>query len=96
MAIQIIKQVRKDAQMREAADMIRSEVGYLLKDIGLLSERVNKLKTHLGQTTGDIDQILISTGKIEKRAAKIEEMEFEGVEQPALPMGVTRTLRAAE
>ena len=98
MAIQVIRQVRKDAQMREAADQIRTEVGYLLKDVSLLSDRVRKLQTHLGQTNCDIDAILISTGKIEKRAGKIEELEFDGDAQPDLPMplGVTRVLPAAE
>jgi DNA recombination protein RmuC len=78
MAIQVIKQVRKDAQMREAADQIRTEVGYMMKDVGLLSDRVRKLQTHLGQTSADMEAILTSTGRIEKRAAKIEDLEFDG------------------
>ena len=77
MAIQVIKQVRKDAEMREAADQIRTEVGMMMKDVGLLSDRVNKLKTHFGQANVDIDAILISTGKIEKRGDKIEALEFD-------------------
>ncbi|HEY5379266.1 MAG TPA: DNA recombination protein RmuC [Pseudolabrys sp.] len=77
MAIQVIKQVRKDAEMREAADQIRTEVGLMMKDVGLLSDRVNKLKTHFGQANVDIDGILISTGKIEKRGGKIEALEFD-------------------
>ena len=77
MSIQVIKQVRKDAQMREAADQIRTEVGMMMKDVGLLSDRVNKLKTHFGQANVDIDAILISTSKIEKRGDKIEALEFD-------------------
>jgi DNA recombination protein RmuC len=98
LAIQVIKQVRKDAQMRDAADQIRTEVGYLLKDVSLLGERVNKLKAHFGQATTDIDQILVSTGKIAKRAGKIEDMEFDSEPQGELPMPVElpRRLRAAE
>ncbi len=98
MAIQVIRQVRKDAQMREAADQIRKEVGYLLKDVSLLGDRVRKLQTHLGQTNTDVDAILISTGKIEKRAGKIEELEFDSDAQTDLPMpvGVARVLPAAE
>jgi DNA recombination protein RmuC len=95
MAIQVIRQVRKDAQMREAADQIRTEVGYLLKDVSLLSERVRKLQTHLGQTNTDIDAILISTGKIEKRAGKIEELEFDGDAHADLPIPIG-VLPAAE
>ena len=56
--------------MREAADQIRAEVGHMMKDVGLLGERVRKLQTHFGQANTDIDQILTSTGRIEKRAAK--------------------------
>ncbi|MCW5690677.1 MAG: DNA recombination protein RmuC, partial [Pseudolabrys sp.] len=61
MAIQVIKQVRKDAAMREAADQIRTEVGMMMKDVGLLSDRVRKLQSHFNQANADIDQILIST-----------------------------------
>ncbi len=77
MAIQVIKQVRKDAAMREAADQIRTEVGMMMKDVGLLSDRVRKLQAHFNQANADIDQILISTGKIEKRAGKIEGLDFD-------------------
>lgn len=77
LAIQVIKQVRKDAEMREAADQIRTEVGMMLKDVTLLSERVRKLQAHFNQANADIDQILISTGKIEKRAGKIEGLDFD-------------------
>jgi DNA recombination protein RmuC len=98
MAIQVIKQVRKDAQMREAADQIRHEVGHMMKDVGLLSERVRKLQTHFGQANKDIEDILISSGKIEKRATKIEELDFEGDAQGAqvLPGPGTRRLEAGE
>jgi DNA recombination protein RmuC len=98
MAIQIIKQVRKDAEMREAADRIRSEVGYMMKDVGLLSERVRKLQTHLGQTGTDIEAILTSTGRIEKRASKIEELDFDGEPESAeiLPGPGQRKLEAGE
>ncbi|MGH6726306.1 MAG: DNA recombination protein RmuC [Pseudolabrys sp.] len=82
LAVQLVRQVRKDAEMQEATHKIRSEVGHMLKDVELLSERARKLQGHFGQTTKDIDDILISTGKIEKRAAKIESLEFDG-DQPA-------------
>ena len=98
MAIQVIKQVRKDAEMREAADQIRTEVGLMMKDVGLLGDRVRKLQNHLNQTNGDIDAILISTGKIEKRGGKIEGLDFDtdtpsGADIIAAPV---RKLGAAE
>jgi len=99
MAIQVIKQVRKDAQMREAADQIRDEVGHMMKDVRLLGERVRKLQTHFGQANEDIVNILTSTGRIEKRATNIEDLEFDGdgsktAEVIAAPM--TRKLGAGE
>ena len=99
MAIQVIKQVRKDAQMREAADQIRNEVGHMMKDVGLLSERVRKLQGHFGQTTKDIEDILTSTGRIEKRAANIEDLEFDGdtgKSAEIIPAPMTRKLEAGE
>jgi DNA recombination protein RmuC len=96
MAIQVIKQVRKDAQMREAADQIRNEVGHMMKDVRLLSERVRKFQAHLGQTTADMDAILTSTGRIEKRATKIEELDFEGDAGAEAIAAPVRKLGAAE
>ena len=98
MAIQVIKQVRKDVEMREAADQIRTEVGHMMKDVTLLSERVRKLQGHFGQSTKDIDDILTSAGKIEKRAARIEDLEFEGEGGGAqiIPAPMTRKLEAGE
>ena len=49
----------------------------------LLGERARKLQGHFGQTSKDVDDILISAEKIEKRAAKIEELEFDGDEAPS-------------
>jgi DNA recombination protein RmuC len=98
LAIQVVKQVRKDSQVREAVSLIQRETGHMMNDVRLLCERVNKLKGHFGQTARDIDDILTSAGKIEKRAGKIEELEFDSDEQAELPMpvGVTRVLPAAE
>jgi DNA recombination protein RmuC len=77
LAIQVMQQILKDARMREAADQIRTEVGRLMDDLGRLRERVLKLQQHFGQTTEDLRQIVISSDKIEKRAARIEELEFD-------------------
>ena len=76
LAIQVIRQVQKDAQMREAADRIRSEVGHIMKDVRLLGERVRKLQLHFGQANEDLTKILTSSDRIEKRAGNIEGLEF--------------------
>lgn len=83
LAIQLVRQIRKDAEMQEAALTIRNEVGLMAKDVALLGERTRKLQSHFGQASRDIDDILVSAGKIEKRAAKIEALEFDGDEMPS-------------
>jgi DNA recombination protein RmuC len=96
LAIQVIRQMRKDAEMREAADQIRTEVGLMMKDVGLLGDRVNKLKGHFGQATKDIDDILISAGKVTKRGTRIEEMDFDEADALAAPASRTPRIEAAE
>jgi DNA recombination protein RmuC len=76
LAINTVQTVMKDARMREQASVIQKEVGALLNDVRLLSDRVGKLQSHLGQADGDIKNILISTGKITNRAEKIERVEL--------------------
>jgi DNA recombination protein RmuC len=78
LAIQVMQQILKDARMREAADQIRTEVGRMMEDLVRLRERVLKLQQHHGQVGEDLRQIVISSEKIEKRATRIEELEFEG------------------
>src|SRR5207244_9301797 len=81
LAIQVMQQILKDARMREAADQIRDEVMYLADDLSRLRDRVLKLQTHFGQANEDVRQILISADKIERRASRIEELDF--APQPA-------------
>ncbi len=76
LAIQVMQQILKDARMRDAADQIRTEVMNLGDDLGRLRERVLKLQNHFGQVNEDVRQILISADKIEKRAGRIEELDF--------------------
>jgi DNA recombination protein RmuC len=82
LAIQVIQQIQKDARMREAADLVRNEVILMMKDVRLLGERVKKLQAHFGQAGDDMNNILTSAGRIEKRAGKIEELEFDADDPP--------------
>jgi DNA recombination protein RmuC len=82
LAIQVMQQILKDARMRDAADQIRTEVLNLGDDLGRLRERVLKLQNHFGQANEDVRQILISADKIEKRAGRIEELDFTKAEAP--------------
>ena len=76
LAIQVMQQILKDARMRDAADQIRTEVLNLGDDLGRLRERVLKLQKHFSDANEDVRQILISADKIEKRAGRIEELDF--------------------
>jgi DNA recombination protein RmuC len=83
LAIQVMQQILKDARMRDAADQIRTEVLNLGDDLTRLRDRVIKLQTHFGQANEDVRQILISADKIEKRAGRIEELDFSKSEPAA-------------
>lgn len=96
LAIQVIQQIQKDAQMREAADQIRNEVGHMMKDVKILCERVRKLQVHFGQANEDLNQILTSTSRIEKRAGRIEELEFDENADERVSNVITAPLRKLE
>jgi DNA recombination protein RmuC len=98
LAINVIQQIQKDARMREAADQIRDEVGHLVDDLKRLQERVLKLQQHFGQANEDVRQILISAEKIEKRGARIGEVEFGGGEDAgqAIAAPIAPTLEAGQ
>jgi DNA recombination protein RmuC len=91
LAIQVMQQILKDARMRDAADQIRTEVLTLGDDLGRLRERVLKLQKHFADANEDVRQILISADKIEKRAGRIEELDFSKTDAPEAP----RTVRPA-
>jgi DNA recombination protein RmuC len=88
LAIHVIQQIRRDARMREAADKIHAEVGHLMDDMERLHGRVMNLQKHFGQANEDLQQILISAEKVEKRASRIKEVEFDGEEASVAGMNV--------
>jgi DNA recombination protein RmuC len=100
LAIHVVQQIQRDARMREAADQIHAEVGHLMADIERLHSRVQKLQQHFGQANEDVRQILISAEKVEKRAVRIREVEFDGeaaeVGDPAVIQAPLRKLQAGE
>src|SRR6202047_681460 len=93
LAIHVIQQIQKDARMREAADKIHAEVGHLMDDIERLHERVLSLQKHFGQANEDVRQILISAEKVEKRATRIKDVEFDR-EEPPEPAAISAPPRA--
>jgi DNA recombination protein RmuC len=83
LAIQVMQQILKDARMRDAADLIRTEVMHMSDDLARLRERVVKLQKDFSNVNEDVRQILISADKIEKRAGRIEELDFSKSSDPA-------------
>src|SRR5712671_333585 len=102
LAINTMQTVMKDARMREQASLIQREVGLLLNDVRLLSDRAGKLQSHLGQADDDLKNILVSTGKVVSRAERIERVELPQSETAVKPSGTElnqnarRALNAAE
>jgi DNA recombination protein RmuC len=90
LAIQVMQQILKDARMRDAADQIRTEVLNLGDDLTRLRDRVLKLQKHFGDANEDVRQILISADKIEKRAGRIEELDFSKTEPSAEPPRIVK------
>ena len=95
LAIQVMQQILKDARMRDAADQIRTEVLNLGDDLGRLRDRVLKLQKHFSEANEDVRQILISADKIEKRAGRIEELDFSKSEAPVEAPAPRQAGRAA-
>jgi DNA recombination protein RmuC len=76
LSIQVIQAILKDARMREQAHLIQGEVARLMDDLSRLDDRVRKLQSHFGQAVKDIDDILVSSGKVARRGRKIEALEL--------------------
>ena len=79
--VQTMQAVFKDARMREQAVVIQTEVVRLMDDVGRMHDRVLDLQRHFGQAGKDIEKIVISSDKITRRGAKIEQVEFADAEQ---------------
>ncbi|NVD37569.1 DNA recombination protein RmuC [Ensifer sp. HO-A22] len=87
LSIQVIQSILRDARMREQAHLIQGEVARLMEDLTRLDERVRKLQGHFAMSQKDVEEILISSGKLSRRGAKIEalELEAEGATRPEEP-----------
>ncbi len=77
LAVQTMQAILKDVQMREQAHLIQREVATLMEDMGRFRDRVLDLQRHFGQANADIEKILTSADKIDKRGQRIERLEFE-------------------
>ncbi len=76
-----VRAVLKDVRMREQAGVIQKELGGLMKDVVLLDNRVDKLAKHFNLAERDILDIQTSTGKIARKAEKIDQVQLEDVDE---------------
>jgi DNA recombination protein RmuC len=95
MAINVAQAILRDARMRDEAQAIQAEVGRLVHDVRMLTERAAKLDTHFRQAQEDLSGIGAASARIARRGERIESMDFsrEGEAQPA---DVLRLARGAE
>lgn len=78
-----IRAVLRDVQMREQAGVIQVEVGKMLQDVRRLIERIDNLRSHFNQAAEDLRQITISSDKVQRRAARIRDVELDTDEDEA-------------
>ena len=88
--IHLVEQMQKEERMREAARQIQAEVGRLIEDVSRMHDRVLKLQGHFNQTSEDVRQIVISSEKVQKRGARIAEVEFDEDGAEIIPAPMTR------
>ena len=82
-----MRAILKDARMREQAGAIRKTLAQLHRDVELVVERAGKLETHFRQARADLDGIGTAAERAGKRAAKLDNFDFEeldGSEQQPL------------
>ena len=79
-----MRAILKDARMREQAGAIRRELGLLFQDVERLGTRVENLDRHFGQAAKDLSEIKISSDKAGRRARRLDNFDFEELNNPDL------------
>ena len=69
--------------MQEQAGAIRKELALLVTDVDRLGNRVGNLDRHFTQASKDIEEIKISADKAGKRAHRLDNFDFEEIEETA-------------
>ena len=90
-----MRAILKDARMREQAGAIRTTLKQLHRDVELVVERVGKLNTHFGQARADLDDINTAAERAGKRAARLDNFDFEEI-APEVVVAPVPGLRLAE
>jgi DNA recombination protein RmuC len=76
MAINVAQAILRDAKMRDEAQQIQAEVGKLVNDVRMLTERAAKLETHFRQAQEDLSGIGAASARIARRGERIDSMDF--------------------
>lgn len=71
-----VRAVIKDAATRKQVNIIQEHLVALSRDFGLFQQRMDKLAQHINQAHQDVEQVHLSSKKISKRFARIENVEF--------------------
>ncbi|MGB5865875.1 MAG: DNA recombination protein RmuC [Sulfitobacter sp.] len=78
-----MRAILKDARMREQAGEIRKTLRLLHRDVELVVSRVGKLDTHFRQAREDLEGIGTAAERAGKRAARLDNFDFEeGADDP--------------
>ena len=72
-----MRAILKDARMREQAGAIRKMLKQLHRAVELVVERSAKLETHFDQARRDVEGISTAAERAGKRAAKLDNFDFE-------------------
>lgn len=80
-----MRAVLKDARMREQAGAIRAMLRLLHRDVELVVERAGKLATHFNQARVDLEGLGTAAERAGKRAAKLDNFDFEELPEAAAP-----------
>ena len=79
-----MRAILKDARMREQAGAIRNTLKLLHRDVEIVVERVQKLDTHFNQARADLDGIGTAAERAGKRAARLDNFDFEELAPDAI------------
>jgi DNA recombination protein RmuC len=86
-----MRAILKDARMREQAGEIRKTLRLLHRDVELVVARVGKLDTHFRQAREDLDGIGTAAERAGKRAARLDNFDFEETEPEGVaPLPLTK------
>lgn len=81
-----MRAILKDARMREQAGEIRKTLRLLHRDVELVVARVGKLDTHFRQAREDLEGIGTAAERAGKRAARLDNFDFEEVTPEDVPL----------